>query len=79
MSDLRLMAERPRLLVLELLESYARERNVDVRLERRQDVDRWYCVRSGRPGYGFVRGREGTAREAIKDALKQAGIEEFPS
>jgi hypothetical protein len=31
------MPEQPRLLVLDLLETYARERDIDVRLERRHD------------------------------------------
>jgi hypothetical protein len=75
MTDLRVMAERPRLLVLDLLESYARERNIDVRLERRHDLNRWLCVLSGPPGQGFVRGSGRTAREAVRDALKQAGVE----
>jgi hypothetical protein len=33
------MSERPRLLVLDLLETYARERDIDVRLERDHDRD----------------------------------------
>jgi len=66
---LRVMAERPRLLVLDLLESYARERNIDVRLQRRHDLDRWFCVLSGPPGKGFVRGSGGTAREAVRDEV----------
>jgi hypothetical protein len=34
------MSERaPRLLVLDVLESYARERDIDVRLERNDDAD----------------------------------------
>jgi hypothetical protein len=68
------MSERPRLLVLDLLESYARERNVDVRLERRDDLSRWFCVLSGSAGQRFVRGNGGTAREAVRDALAQAGV-----
>ncbi len=38
------MSERPRLLVLDLLETYARERDIDVRLERDHDRDVWVCV-----------------------------------
>jgi hypothetical protein len=37
------MSERPRLLVLDLLETYARERDIDVRLERDHDRDVWEC------------------------------------
>ncbi len=54
------MSERPRLLVLDLLESYVRERDVDVRLERQ---------------HGAVRGTGRSAREAIIRALEQAGVE----
>ena len=72
------MPERPRLLVLDLLESYARERNVDVRLERRDDLSRWFCVLSGSAGQGFVRGSGGTAREAVRSALAQAGVNDHP-
>jgi hypothetical protein len=38
------LAERPRILVLDLLESYARERDVDVGLVRRRDRDEWVCA-----------------------------------
>jgi hypothetical protein len=38
------MIERPRLLMLDLLETYARERNVDVWLERSNDRDVWTCI-----------------------------------
>ena len=72
------MPERPRLLVLDLLESYARERNVDVRLERRDDLGRWFCVLSGSAGQGFVRGSGGTAREAVRNALARAGVDDRP-
>ena len=72
------MSERPRLLVLDLLESYARERNVDVRLERRDDLGRWLCVLSGSSGKGFVRGSGGTAREAVRNALARAGVDDRP-
>ena len=74
---LRAMSERPRLLVLDLLESYARERNVDVRLERRDDLGRWFCVLRG-AGQGFVRGSGGTAREAVRNALARAGVDDHP-
>ena len=38
------MAERPRILVLDLLETFARERDMDVRLERNHDRERWACA-----------------------------------
>jgi hypothetical protein len=66
------MPERPRLLVLDLLESYARERDVHVRLERRQDRHEWICeITDG----SAVHAQGKSAREAIRSALKQAGIE----
>jgi hypothetical protein len=57
---------------------YARERNVDVRLERRDDLSRWFCVLSGSSGQGFVRGSGGTAREAVRNALARAGVDGHP-
>jgi hypothetical protein len=69
------MLERPRLLVLDLLETYARERDVDVRLERRHERHAWTCVLDANNGAQRTRGRGGSAREAIMDALTQAGIE----
>ena len=41
---MRGMAERPRLLVLDLLETFARERDMDVRLERNHERDQWTCA-----------------------------------
>jgi hypothetical protein len=63
------------LLVLDLLESYARERDVHVLLERRSDKDEWTCeLRSGNGGVASrCIGR--TAREAIMDALQHEGVE----
>jgi hypothetical protein len=69
------MAERPRILVLDLLETFARERDMDVRLERNHDRERWACaLMVNRVGPTF-RGDGHTARAAIMDALKQAGVE----
>jgi hypothetical protein len=66
------MSERPRLLVLDLLETYARERDIDVRLERRHDHSEWVCTLSNG---GATRASGETAREAIRSALEQAGVE----
>jgi hypothetical protein len=69
------MSERPRLLVLDLLESYARERDIDVRLERRHAEHAWIC-RLSADGNGGQRQATGqSAREAIMCALQQAGVE----
>ena len=68
------MSERPRLLVLDLLESYARERDIDIRLERNDD-DAWLCLLSANGRGESVRPSGRTAREAIKTALEQAGVE----
>ena len=67
--------ERPRLLVLDLLESYARERDVHVLLERVSEQDEWVCVlKSGTSGLG-ARCVGKTAREAIMLALRHEGVE----
>ena len=68
------MSERPRILVLDVLESYARERDVDVRLERRHELDAWSCtlVSQGSPP---VSTHGTTARAAIRTALKAVGVE----
>jgi hypothetical protein len=68
------MAEKPRLLVLDLLETYARERDIDVRLERRHERQEWVCVLSN--GHRLtVTGS--SAREAIRHALELAGVQNF--
>ena len=69
------MSERPRLLVLDLLESYAREHDVHVVLERVRERDEWTCVLKSRDGPepDCCVGR--TAREAIMNALRQEGVE----
>jgi hypothetical protein len=69
------MSERPRLLVLDLLESYARERDIDVRLERRHDRREWICTLSMNGNSGATRATGQNAREAIMSALEQAGVE----
>jgi hypothetical protein len=69
-----MMSERPRLLVLDLLETYARERDIDVRLERDHDRDVWDCVLSTNGSQGPARGMGRTAREAIMSALDAAGV-----
>jgi hypothetical protein len=68
------MSERPRLLVLDLLETYARERDIDVRLERDHERDVWVCVLSTNGTRGPTRGMGRSAREAIISALEQAGV-----
>ena len=69
--------ERPRLLVLDLLESYAREQDIDVRLERRHVLNEWFCVLSRNSGQSVARGAGRTAREAIREALERAGLDEL--
>jgi hypothetical protein len=64
--------ERPRLLVLDLLESYARERDIHVLLERRSEQDEWVCVLKWNGAESRCVGR--TAREAITDALRHEGV-----
>ena len=66
------MSGRPRILVLDLLESFARERDVKVQIERRKEEQDWVCrVTNGDP----VETTGDSAREAIRAALQQAGIE----
>jgi hypothetical protein len=66
------MTERPRLLVLDLLESFARERDVKVHIERRKEQQDWVCrVTNGDP----VEATGESAREAIRAALQRSGIE----
>lgn len=68
------MGEKPRVLVLDLLESFARERDVDVRIERRKQDHSWICtVTHGVPA--GVQTSGSTAREAIRAALQEAGVE----
>jgi len=66
--------DRPRgLLILDLLESYAREREIEVYLERRGDPAEWSCLLSeGRKAH---RGSGPTARSAIRRALDEAGVD----
>jgi hypothetical protein len=71
------MTERPRILSLDLLESFARERDTDVRLERQHDRQEWICTLStnGNGNGGATRASGQSAREAIMRALEQAGVE----
>jgi hypothetical protein len=73
----KVMPEQPRLLVLDLLETYARERDIDVRLERRHDRHEWICTLStnGNGDGGATRASGQSAREAIMRALEKAGVE----
>jgi hypothetical protein len=68
------MSERPRILVLDLLESYARERDLHVVLERSSEREEWTCLlkggRTSDPDCCVGR----TAREAIMNALRQEGV-----
>jgi hypothetical protein len=66
------MTERPRILVLDLLESFARERDVEVRIERRKDQQDWVCSVTNDE---LVETSGESAREAIRAALQRAGIE----
>jgi len=69
------MAERSRVLVLDLLESFARERDVNVRIERRKEDRAWVCtVTNGGASRGSDQRRErarghqsGTARSRRRD------------
>jgi hypothetical protein len=62
---------RPRILVLDLLESYARERDLHVVLERRSAKDTWVCTLSSETA---APSKGKTAREAIMGALRQEGV-----
>jgi hypothetical protein len=64
--------KRERLLVLDLLESFVRERNAEVLLARRRDGG-WTCrLRTGAVGAYSAAG--GSAREALRGALAAAGV-----
>ena len=65
------MAERPRI----LLESLARERDMDVRLERNHNREAWTCALMLKRVGPTFRSYGHTAREAIMDALRQADVE----
>jgi hypothetical protein len=67
------MTERPRILVLDLLETFARERDVRVHLERRKQPSEWVCTVTN--GVQPVEATGRTAREAISTALQEAGVE----
>jgi hypothetical protein len=66
------MPERPRLLMLDMLESFARERDIEVHLERRSQPHGWICLLSHGPE--VWRGSGPSARTAIRAALQQAGV-----
>jgi hypothetical protein len=68
-------APHERLLILDLLESYAREREIQVMLERPGAGEGWVCALSTGDLGLVVRSRGSTAREAITGALRQAGVE----
>jgi hypothetical protein len=61
--------------VLDLLESFARERDVDVRLERRHERQEWVCVLTTSGNGNGIRSTGESARAAIRTALEQAGVE----
>jgi hypothetical protein len=68
------MVARERLLVLDLLESYALERRATVGIERREG-EGWRCQLQQPAGGTLICGRGHSAREAIRNALQQAGVE----
>ena len=67
--------ERSRLLLLDLLESYARERDIHVVLERISDHGEWVCVLREANSCLSVRCSGETAREAIRKVLEHQGLE----
>ena len=67
--------ERSRLLLLDLLESYARERDIHVVLERISDQGEWVCVLREANSCLSVRCTGETAREAIRKVLEHQGVE----
>jgi hypothetical protein len=71
--SIRPMSERPRLQVLDVLESYALERDFDVHLERLAKPGGWTCILS--EGTMVARGKGRTARNAILDALDRTGVD----
>jgi hypothetical protein len=67
--------ELSRLLVIDLLESYARERDLHVILERDSARVEWICaLASGNKGL-ITYSIANSAREAILEALQQEGVE----
>ena len=66
---------RSRLLILDLLESYARERDIHVVLERMSDHGKRVCVlREAKSGLSVCCSGD-TAREAIRKVLEHQGVE----
>ena len=72
---MRVSEERPRLLVLDLLETYARERAIHVVLERLRERDEWVCILSSDREDSTIRSVGTTARQAIGQALRQEGLD----
>ena len=72
-SHLEAVAGRERLLVLDILESYVRERDAQVRIVR-ETGQQWHCRLWPCPG-NLITGVGRTAREAIRNAREQAGVE----
>ena len=69
------MTERPRILALDLLETYVRERDIQVRIERERGDGEWNCVLTvNGANHQVFRGTGQTAREAILTALRGAGV-----
>jgi hypothetical protein len=69
------MTERPRILVLDLLESFARERDMNVHIERDKERHTWICTVANGVSAGAVQATGDTAREAISSALQKSGVE----
>ena len=69
------MAPRQRILALDLLESYARERDVQVLLARTGDAGGWTCVLTSEHTLSPVSASGESARQAILRALSQLGVE----
>jgi hypothetical protein len=57
------------------LESYARERDIHVMLERVSEREQWVCELRDGAEHAAVRTSGGTAREAIMEALRQEGVD----
>ena len=60
--------------MLDLLKSFSRERDVNIRIERHKIDQGWVCtVTNGLPAEVRITGA--SAREAIRAALEEAGVE----
>jgi hypothetical protein len=70
-----IVPERQRILVLDLLETFVRERDVSVDIERLRGQSEWNCVLTmDGVSHQIFRGRGATARSAIMAALHGAGV-----